>query len=43
MLSVPLILVFIALFLVIASALGKVPAWTWGFVLCLVLLLMHLG
>jgi hypothetical protein len=43
MLSVPLVFVFIALILVVAAALGKAPDWTWGIVLCLVLLLMLLG
>ena len=43
MLSPIVILVLVALVFVVASALGKLPDWPWGLVLCLVLLLITLG
>jgi hypothetical protein len=42
MLSIPVIFTLIALALVIGNAFGKVPPYAWGFVICLVLLLMLL-
>lgn len=42
-LSVPLIFTFIALILVVAAALGKLPDWPWGMAICVVLLLILLA
>jgi hypothetical protein len=43
MLSPVVILIIVALLFVVASALGKLPDWPWGLVLCIVLLLITLG
>lgn len=42
MVSVVLVLLFAALVLCILDAMGKVPSWTWGFIVIVALLLQVL-